>query len=91
LKIWQRQQGRQNDWESKRPIAKEKKYLKNFKKNTLPLFKFQTLAGKRVGGEKAYCHFCGSEGLVVEKFPRRGYGYRWKEEQAKKNSISGSV
>jgi hypothetical protein len=52
--LQQRQQGRQNDWESKRPIAKEKKYLKNSKKDTPPLFKFQTLANKKVAGEKAY-------------------------------------
>jgi hypothetical protein len=80
LKIWQ--QGRQNDFESKRPIKKEKKYRKNYKKdkNILSLFRFQRLANKKVVGEKAYCHFCGSEGLVVEKFPRRGYGQDWKGE-----------
>jgi hypothetical protein len=73
LKIWK--QGRQNDFESKRPIEKEKKYRKIYKKdkNILSLFRFQGLANKKVVGEKAYCHFCGSEGLVVEKFPRRGY------------------
>jgi hypothetical protein len=89
LKIWK--QGRKNNYRTKRPIAKEKKYLKNSKKETRLLFRFQTLANKRVVGEKAYCHFCGSQGLVVEKFPRRGYGYHWKEEQANKKWISGSV
>lgn len=27
-------------------------------------------------GEKGSCHFCGTSGLIVEKFPRRGYGKR---------------
>jgi hypothetical protein len=25
-------------------------------------------------GEKAHCHFCGAQGVILEKFPRRGYG-----------------
>ena len=25
-------------------------------------------------GEKGRCHFCGTSGVIVEKFPRRGYG-----------------
>lgn len=32
---------------------------------------------KRVGiGNKGRCHFCGSYGTIVNKFPRRGYGSR---------------
>jgi hypothetical protein len=27
-----------------------------------------------VVGEKGYCSFCGSEGVIVEKFSARGYG-----------------
>jgi len=29
---------------------------------------------KRKIGVIGFCHFCGSEGVIVEKFPRRGYG-----------------
>jgi hypothetical protein len=25
-------------------------------------------------GTRGFCHLCGSEGEIVEKFPRRGYG-----------------
>ena len=25
-------------------------------------------------GSIGFCHFCGSKGVIVEKFPRRGYG-----------------
>ena len=25
-------------------------------------------------GAIGFCHFCGSKGVIVEKFPRRGYG-----------------
>jgi hypothetical protein len=28
---------------------------------------------KRVVGEKGYCSFCGSEGVIVKKFSTRGY------------------
>ena len=27
-------------------------------------------------GENGYCHLCGAEGIIVEKFPRRGYDNR---------------
>jgi hypothetical protein len=72
LKIWK--QGRKINYRPKKPIVKEKTYLKNSKKDTLTLFRFQALAKKNVVGEKAYCQFCGVQGLVVEEFPRRGYG-----------------
>ena len=29
---------------------------------------------KKKMGTIGFCHFCGSEGVIVEKFPRRGYG-----------------
>lgn len=25
-------------------------------------------------GSVGFCHFCGSGGIILEKFPRRGYG-----------------
>jgi hypothetical protein len=75
--MWQ--QGQPNNYEPRRSIATGKKYLKNSKKDALPLFRFQTLAAKKVVGEKAHCHFCGAQGVIMKKFPRRGYGYR-KEE-----------
>lgn len=33
-------------------------------------------------GEEGRCHFCGVSGLIVEKFPRRGYGkYTLREKK----------
>lgn len=32
--------------------------------------------GKRAVGTEGRCVFCGCKGIIVEKFPRRGYGSR---------------
>jgi hypothetical protein len=35
---------------------------------------------KALRDRKKVCHYCGSSGVVVKKFPRRGYGaenYEW--------------
>lgn len=37
----------------------------------------------KVKGERGHCHFCGVSGLIVEKFPRRGYGkYTLREKKS---------
>jgi hypothetical protein len=72
LKIWQK--GRQKNDKKRRQLEKGKDDLKKFWKDTRSVFRFQKLAKIKKVGEQARCHFCGARGVIMEKFPRRGYG-----------------
>jgi len=37
--------------------------------------------------KKGRCHYCGISGLVVERFPRRGYGRRNDTGEKKKKEL----
>jgi hypothetical protein len=41
-----------------------------------PIKDEKVLKGKKAVGAEGHCVFCGSKGIIVEKFSRRGYGSR---------------
>lgn len=65
---------RRNNHKQRKLIATGKDDLKKAKKDILAVFRFQKLVKIKKVGEKAHCHFCGRRGVILQKFPRRGYG-----------------
>jgi len=54
----------------------------SYPKTTVEVKNFQ---GQGRLGKKGRCHFCGSSGTVVDRFPRRGYGNKnYKHQMTQK-------
>lgn len=66
-KLWEKSQRKENCLNNRKDTGK------SLKQRT-PLFvKEEALKMKKHVGENSHCYFCGQAGIIVKKFPRRGY------------------
>ncbi len=66
-RLWEKKQTKDNNSNNRKETAKAMKL------NTPLLDKKEELKIKKRIGENDLCHLCGREGIIVKKFPRRGY------------------
>ncbi len=66
-KLWENNQKKEYN------INNRKKIAKSLKQSKTHFVKEAVLKMKKRVGENTHCHFCGQEGIIVKKFPRRGY------------------
>lgn len=66
--IWKKEhKGKEN-------LSKQRTSCKDSKIRTSLIDKHQAVGIKKCLGDKGYCYLCREQGIIVKKFPRRGYG-----------------
>ncbi len=66
-KLWEKSQQKEGNLNNRKEASKA------LKQCTPHFVKGEALKMKKCVGENSHCHFCRRDGIIVKKFPRRGY------------------